>query len=449
MRKQKIRVAKYKRVSHDEQKLKKNSIIAQDELLDKYIADHPDMVLVGDFSDEAVSGTKLKRTELQSLLEMVESREVDVILVTKLDRWFRNVAFYYKVQEILERNGVAWQAILEEYNTLTADGKLKVNIMLSVAQNETDRTSERIVVVFDSKVKHKQAISGSQPLGFTTADGNGVRIVVKDPNEEPIVNDLIDRVKITHSLRGSLLYINDKYERNISYNSVHRLMKNTMLYGEYKGVADYCPAYITKTEFEELQKIISRNIKVRDTNRIYMFSGMLLCPICGRRLAGTYAPTKKSNGKVYQYLKYRCPSSRQTKSCDYKKAVSENVIERKVLDQVLPQLESLMIEADIQSDHHPPRVNKKAIKAEMSRLNKMYEKGRIDEDEYDRKYEALEKKLAIQEEPQKDYTELKELLNADFKTLYKTFDNREKQMFWRSIIDTIELKGDQIVINFL
>ena len=76
MRKQKIRVAKYKRVSHDEQKLKKNSIIAQDELLDKYIADHPDMVLVGDFSDEAVSGTKLKRTELQSLLEMVESREV-------------------------------------------------------------------------------------------------------------------------------------------------------------------------------------------------------------------------------------------------------------------------------------------------------------------------------------------------------------------------------------
>ena len=321
--------------------------------------------------------------------------------------------------------------------------------MLSVAQNETDRTSERIVVVFDSKVKHKQAISGSQPLGFTTADGNGVRIVVKDPNEEPIVNDLIDRVKITHSLRGSLLYINDKYERNISYNSVHRLMKNTMLYGEYKGVADYCPAYITKTEFEELQKIISRNIKVRDTNRIYMFSGMLLCPICGRRFAGTYAPTKKSNGKVYQYLKYRCPSSRQTKSCDYKKAVSENVIERKVLDQVLPQLESLMIEADIQSDHHPPRVNKKAIKAEISRLNKMYEKGRIDEDEYDRKYEALEKKLAIQEEPQKDYTELKELLNADFKTLYKTFDNREKQMFWRSIIDTIELKGDQIVINFL
>ena len=89
----KLRVAKYKRVSHDEQKLKKNSIIAQDELLDEYIKNNPDLILVGDFSDEGISGSKIKRTELDRLLKMVEAGEVDLILVTKLDRWFRRSPF--------------------------------------------------------------------------------------------------------------------------------------------------------------------------------------------------------------------------------------------------------------------------------------------------------------------------------------------------------------------
>ena len=448
MRKQKIRVAKYKRVSHDEQKLKKNSIIAQDELLDKYIADHPDMVLVGDFSDEAVSGTKLKRTELQSLLEMVENREVDVILVTKLDRWFRNVAFYYKVQEILERNGVAWQAILEEYNTLTADGKLKVNIMLSVAQNETDRTSERIKVVFDSKVKNKQAITGTQPFGWTTANGNGARMVVRDPKTEEHVVAFLERFKVTHSVRGSMVYVNEKFGTTYSYSTFDRLIKNTMLYGEYRGVEDYCPPYMTKAEYEEMQKNRKRNIRKRKTNRFYIFSGLLKCPDCGCRLGGTYSIAKKPYG-TYEYIVYTCRKKQRDKGCSYKRRPSQNTLEKKVLAQVMPQLQRLIVETEVQEPKQKPKVNKAAIKAEIDRLNNMYQKGRIDEDEYDRKYDELASKLNVKEEPKRDLSKLKELLNTDVLTLYKTFTDEEKQMFWRSIIDSIELDGDNIRINFL
>ena len=121
-----------------------------------------------------------------------------------------------------------------------------------------------------------------------------------------------------------------------------------------------------------------------------------------------------------------------------------------MLKQVIPQLENLIVEAQIEEkDSKVPKVNKASIKDQMSRLNDMYEKGRIDEDEYDRKYEALEKKLKVKNEPKKDYSHLKEILNTDFKSLYATFNELEKQMFWRSIIDSIELHGDDIVINFL
>ena len=67
-----------------------------------------------------------------------------IILVTKLDRWFRNIGEYYKVQEILEAHNVSWKTIYEDYDTSTAAGRLKINIMLSVAQDEADRASERI-----------------------------------------------------------------------------------------------------------------------------------------------------------------------------------------------------------------------------------------------------------------------------------------------------------------
>lgn len=446
----KIRVAKYKRVSTDEQKLKKNSIIAQDEILDEYIKNNPDMVLVGDFSDEGVSGSKIKRTELQRLLELVEEREVDLILVTKLDRWFRSVAFYYRVQEVLERNNVAWKTILEDYNTLTADGKLKVNIMLSVAQNEVERTSERIKVVFDSKVKHKQAITGSLPYGFKIIEGNGAKKVVKDPETEHIVKDMLDNIKVTQSIRGTMYYINEKYDCDLRYNRIYRLLANTMLYGKYHDIENYCEAYITEAEFNAIQNSLKKNIRKRETNRIYIFSGLLICPCCGRKLGGTYSTTTRPSGKKYTYKFYRCIIARRDKQCDYKSAINENVFERKLLKQVIPQLENLIVEAQIEEkDSKVPKVNKASIKDQMSRLNDMYEKGRIDEDEYDRKYEALEKKLKVKNEPKKDYSHLKEILNTDFKSLYATFTELEKQMFWRSIIDSIELHDDDIVINFL
>ena len=333
---------------------------------------------------------------------------------------------------------------------MTADGRLKVNIMLSVAQNEVERTSERIKVVFDSKVKNKQAISGSQLWGFTTDNGNGARKVVRDKKYEHIVRDFIDRVKLTYSMRKSVFYINDKYNIFIRYNRAYKLIKSTMLYGSYRGVDNYCEAYMTKEEWDELQRITTHNIKVRETNRVYIFSGLIICPKCGRRLGGTFTRQTRSNGKQYEYLHYRCREARRNNACTFTKSTSENILERKVLAQVLPQLQELTLETQIEETGTKiPKVNKTAIKENMRRLNVMYEKGRIDEDEYDRKYEELQKKLLVEEEPKKDYTELKKILSSDFESLYKTFTATEKQMFWRSVIDTIELHDDNIVINFL
>jgi DNA invertase Pin-like site-specific DNA recombinase len=55
------------------------------------------------------------------------------------------------VQTILEKNNVNWIATEEDYDSTTANGRLHLNIKLSIAQDEADRTSERIKFIIAAK----------------------------------------------------------------------------------------------------------------------------------------------------------------------------------------------------------------------------------------------------------------------------------------------------------
>ena len=147
-----IRAALYIRVSTEEQVREGYSVEAQRDNLKRY-AKNKGYSVVGVYADEGITARKkyTNRKEFMRLLDDVEAGKIDVILFIKLDRWFRNVGDYYKVQEILERNNVGWTATTENYDTTTANGRLYVNIRLAVAQDESDRTSERIKFVFEKK----------------------------------------------------------------------------------------------------------------------------------------------------------------------------------------------------------------------------------------------------------------------------------------------------------
>lgn len=159
-----LRAALYPRVSTEEQAKYGLSIHDQQGDLEEYARAHG-MRIVGVFADAGYSARKKveKRPAMLALLEAVKRDEVDIVLVTKLDRWFRNIGEYYKVQEILEAHNVSWRTIYEDYDTSTAAGRLKINIMLAVAQDEADRTSERIKKVFDGKRARLDPSPGTNP----------------------------------------------------------------------------------------------------------------------------------------------------------------------------------------------------------------------------------------------------------------------------------------------
>ena len=180
-------VALYCRVSTEEQALNGDSLRMQEQELTNY-AKNNNMSIYDIYIDDGYTATNLKRPALQRLIKDIENKKIDRVLFVKLDRWSRGVRNYYKLFDILERNNCNWQTIFEKYDTSTASGRLHINIMLSVAENESSTTSERIKAVFKDKVMRGEVITGKCPIGYKIDN----KKLVIDNEKEQLVKDIFN-----------------------------------------------------------------------------------------------------------------------------------------------------------------------------------------------------------------------------------------------------------------
>lgn len=118
--------------------------------------------------------------------------------------------------------------------------------------------------------------------------------------------------------------------------------------------------------------------------------------------------------------------------------LAEQFVEKYLLEHIEEELQNYITMSEIEPPKkQKPKYNKSKIKAEIDRLNKMYQKGRIEESEYDEEYNKLQRKLETcnEEISERDLKPLKEFLKSDFQTIYHTLKKEEKRALWRSIID--------------
>ena len=440
-----LRVALLERVSTDEQAKFGDSLEAQHEILVDF-ANKNNMKIVGVYRDEGFSARKpvLKRPAMLELIEDVKAGNIDIIIFTKLDRFFRNVKEYYKIQEILERNRVTWKAVKEDYTTATSDGRLKINIWLSIAENEADRTSDRIKDVFNSKIMRKEAIIPAQnaPLGYTVMEIDGVKRMVKDEETREIAEYFFN-LALTVSIRQAILQTESKFGIHREHKSWYNMCHNEMYMGRYKGIEDYCEPYLTPSQFCEVSKYKGTR-KAKD-NRAYLFSGLIICPVCNRRMTGRF--TNSGSGKEFYY--YRCTNI-ITKRCAVKE-LSEIKAEKFVLENIKTELEKFILSHEVEQPKTPKKKSDSTkLKEQLRRVNVSYQAGNMEDDEYlaeTKRIKAMIEK-ATREENQDgkvDVSALKEFLNSGFEEIYDALEKEEKQRLWRSVIDELIYDGDDIV----
>ena len=449
-----LRVALYPRVSTEEQFLKGYSLQTQEEVLTQYALAHG-FKIVKIYRDEGHSARKpaLKRKVMQELLEDVKAGKIDRILFIKLDRWFRNVREYHKIQEILEAHNVTWQATMEDYSTATADGRLKVNIMLSVAENESDRTSERIKFVFDGKRRRKEwCFTGGPnqwPYGYRPQMIDGVKRCVKDPAKEAIVQDFWDYVVKYNSVRKAGMYCCEKYGITRNYRSWMVTARNELYTGTFHEVEDYCPSYINREDWERI--ILGHEIikKTQKPERVYLFTGLIRCPECGNTLKATFKTYPGDRSK--EYNGYRCNNAK-LRTCAFRHQLSEKKIEIYLIQNIRKELEQYIIDSEVaetEKRRKPKVFDLVALNEQLRRLNIIFMSGNISDDEYAKetsriKAEITKAKQSEAENAPVNLERLKALCDTDFLATYDSLEKEDQRRFWRSLIEEIYVGGTSV-----
>lgn len=448
------RAGLYIRVSHEEQVKDGFSLEAQKENLIKYAKEN-NYKIIDIYADEGISARKsyTKRKEFMRLIEDVKSNKIDIILFIKLDRWFRNVAEYHKIQEILEKYNVGWKATTENYDTTTANGRLYLNIRLAVAQDEADRTSERIKFVFEKKIQDGEYLSGKPTFGYKVENKH----LVIDEEEAKVVRFVFETYLKLKSKRATVFATIKEFQRDFTYKVINCIFTNEKYIGKFRGNESYCDPIISKEVFETVQKTLKeRRMRYsystsNKTNYNYIFSGIVRCPLCGACLTGNKSSkVNKITGQKCKY--YRCPNHLNQKSCLNSHTVNERNLENYLIENILQKLKDYKVEYQLKqkSKKTPNLDSRKNIENKIKRLQTLYVNELIELEEYKKQYSKLKDELSqfeFIEEKEKDFTEIDNILNSDFESIYNQLTPLNKRIFWQSIIEKITPTEDRKIFN--
>lgn len=429
------RCALYVRVSTAEQRDHGLSVDSQIDALQEYC--HSQGYEVAEiYNDAGFSARKSykKRPAMQRMITDCQAGKIDLIIMTKLDRFFRSVKDYYEVMSQI--GDIPWRTIWEDYETETSAGVFKVNIMLSVAQSEADRTSERIKSVFEYKRTQGDYV-GTPPFGYKRVN----KKLVKDDETAPLVELMFKTYLTTFSSLKTIEALSEAgYDLNM--NALRKRLKNPVYSGTAQG--NECPAYITADEHECILENMKKYVKSTKHHYDYIFSGLLFCNCCGNRLGAKSNSNTLASGEKVPCKYYVCDG--KTYSTKHRQRIT--ISEKKMEKYLIEQLDALVYTYNVhlQSDARGQNAEKKKLKleAKLERVGIRFEDGDISLEEYRAKRAQLLSEINELERAMKPQEPIE--LPTDWLETYLQLDDIHKRAFWRSFIKEIRIPLNKVPI---
>lgn len=184
------------------------SIETQVQLCRRFSAGEPQI-----FQDKGFSGKNTNRPAFRRLMEAVETGQVSKIIVYRLDRFSRSIADFGQIWNTLERCGVEFLSVTENFDTSSPMGRAMLNIVLVFAQLERETTAERVRDNYQHRFSLGAWPGGPAPYGYSLAkitDHEGRRVSSLSANEyAPIVKRIFELyAQEGTSLRGVAQILN-------------------------------------------------------------------------------------------------------------------------------------------------------------------------------------------------------------------------------------------------
>jgi len=254
-----------------------NSLEAQREACEAYVRsqEHEGWRLLPDrFDDGGFSGGNMDRPAVKQLIDLVESGRVDIIVVYKIDRLTRSLTDFARLAEVLDKRGVSFVSVTQQFNTTTSMGRLMLNVLLSFAQFEREITGERIRDKIAASKKKGMWMGGVPPMGYDIVDR---QLVVNEADaatisrifalylEERNVPALLDRLE-RENIRTAARYStkgNHYGNRPFTRGHLYKLLSNPIYIGRvpHKAISHrgQHPAIIDIAIWEAVQAQLADN----------------------------------------------------------------------------------------------------------------------------------------------------------------------------------------------
>lgn len=180
--------------------------------------------------DDGFSGKSLNRPGMQKIISMAKTKQFDVVVTYKLDRLTRSVKdLGYLIDDIFNKQDISFTSFTDNFDTTTANGKLILNILGSVAQWERDIIAERTKDAINYKKDNKKNY-GTTPLGFLVDNSGNL---VEDSKEQETITYIkklrkegLSYSKIANQLNGE--GIATKQGKKWYSETIRKILNNTL-----------------------------------------------------------------------------------------------------------------------------------------------------------------------------------------------------------------------------
>ncbi|NQT64006.1 MAG: recombinase family protein [Candidatus Marinimicrobia bacterium] len=307
---------------------------------------------------EAKSGTTIDRPVLQKLLHDARNSDINLVLMTKIDRLARSAKDWFDLLKDFEKHNVDVNTKSHGLRNDDPYGRLFRNVLIIFAELERDLIAERTYEKALASAEKGKYGGGGIPMGYISTE-KGLEV---DPHYVEIVNRIfkeytsgISATKIAAILNKDGLTTptrvtksgpnKGKIRGGVQFNSniVLKVLANRTYLGitkfkdmEFNGIHE---AIIDNKLFDLAAKIRKR--KARDTNlgvvlkSDLLLLGLLKCGVCGSYMT-TSGPTKtKADGTKYKIYYYKCTKqTKYTKSSCGNGQINAEHLEQFVIDWV-------------------------------------------------------------------------------------------------------------------
>lgn len=173
----------YVRVSTEEQARGGVSLDMQRAKIMAYAA-LEEMELIDIVADEGISGCSIKiRPGVQKVLQAVRDKDIDAVIIYKLDRLARNTVESLQMARLMDRRSVALHSITKKLDTKSALGRFFFTLMASLAEMERGIISERIQAAMERKREKCEPCNNNPTYGYRIEDCR----VVPDLEEQVVI----------------------------------------------------------------------------------------------------------------------------------------------------------------------------------------------------------------------------------------------------------------------